>query len=744
MAVSVVCAVVAGVLWAPGPAAAQAPAAVDEARLPAPAYPDVIALAAGGQSSDALVRLDEELHAQGVTSLPLPARLLRAHLLAQAGRPDESGALWQSIAAVPDTSAPLRDLALRSALSVLLQGNRLTAASAALDALTAAHDGHADPQALVDLAQAYVKAGDEGHAGPLFERALQIQQSGTAADAAYLGLAAVKDHTGDAAGALALLREAELHFDQPVTFTAARATERQIATRVKQPVAPFTEDQYAALAGQLSGDVRYQAAIDLLDEWAARYPGTDRADEIDSLRAGVLFAQRADDKAMAAATRFLRDHPHSRFEPDVRTVQFRLDVREQRTASVVTRGRALWLGRVPGVKREDRFSLGRLLAAYLVGVGQVKQGLSMYRRLYGEAVSRDDRADILWRAGVAAVRVGEYSRAVANLTSAIRLQPGPQIERVCRYWLGVAQLRLGRRRDAIATLTALVHDDLYQYYGVEALHLLRQLATGHPDITADLQSAMAPAQAFPDLTLEAASRNDALLAGADLLAQAGLRDDAADFARRAALAHRSDRALGLLAARALDAIGRHRDAVALLGARFAPYLDAPSTGLPADFWTLVYPRAYWPAVKAAAADNRVDPLLLLSIMRRESLFDASAVSRSGAVGLFQVMSYTAADYGSAKGGDPGGRADLTAPTVSAEIGARLVARLMHQFAGAMSPVIASYNAGEDLVSVWWKTVPGRSEPLFVDTMPYGETRNYVRAVLTNYFAYQRLYGQGDH
>ncbi|MDE3156955.1 MAG: lytic transglycosylase domain-containing protein, partial [Acidobacteriota bacterium] len=214
---------------------------------------------------------------------------------------------------------------------------------------------------------------------------------------------------------------------------------------------------------------------------------------------------------------------------------------------------------------------------------------------------------------------------------------------------------------------------------------------------------------------------------------------AADLARQAALAHRGDRGLALLAARALDAAGRHRDAVALLGARFASYVDAPSTGTPADFWRLIYPRAYWSAVKAAAADNHVDPLLLLSIMRRESLFDASAVSSVGAVGLFQVMSYTATDYHAAKG-DPAPTADLTAPRVSADIGAHLIARLMKLFNGEVAPVAASYNAGEDLVSVWWKAVADRSGPMFVDTMPYGQTRNYVRAVLTNYDAYRRLYG----
>ncbi|MDE3154504.1 MAG: hypothetical protein KGN76_05340, partial [Acidobacteriota bacterium] len=517
------------------PPAADAPAAADGARLPGPAYPDVLALAAAGQSAQALVTLDEDVHAQGGTAVPLDARLLRARLLAAAGRPDESDALWQAIAATPGIGDPLRDLALHSALSVAVQAGRLTAASAALDALAAAHDGRADPAALVELAQAYVKANDGAHAAPLFERALALQTAGGAADTARLGLAAIKAQSGDAAGALALLREAELHFASPATFGAARAAERRIAASAHLAIAPFTEDQYASLIGQLSDDARYHEALDLIDEWAARDPKSDRADEMASTRVGVLYASRADDKAMAAAARFLHDYPRSTFVPDVRTVQFRVAVREQRTASVITRGRALWLGRVKGVKPADRFSLGRLLAAYLVGVGRVKEGLAIYRRLYGEAANRDDRADILWRAGVAAVRVHAYSRAAGNLEAAIRLKPGVQTERICRYWLGVAQLRLGRRKDAIETLTGLVHDDLYDYYGAEAQRLLEPLAKRSPEVAAALKGALAPSQAFPSLALDPASTADPRFVAAEALARAGLSDEAADLARQAAL-----------------------------------------------------------------------------------------------------------------------------------------------------------------------------------------------------------------
>ena len=82
---------------------------------------------------------------------------------------------------------------------------------------------------------------------------------------------------------------------------------------------------------------------------------------------------------------------------------------------------------------------------------------------------------------------------------------------------------------------------------------------------------------------------------------------------------------------------------------------------------------------------------------------------------------------------------LVAPA-SADLAARLVRRIFAKFGGATAPVVAAYNAGEDRVEDWWKSATGLAEDLFVDSIPYGETRTYVREVLANYATYKRLYG----
>src|SRR5205814_7482765 len=137
------------------------------------------------------------------------------------------------------------------------------------------------------------------------------------------------------------------------------------------------------------------------------------------------------------------------------------------------------------------------------------------------------------------------------------------------------------------------------------------------------------------------------------------------------------------------------------------YLERPSVGLPEDFWRLAYPRAYWNDVVAAAARHHVDPLLMIALSRQESHFERTIKSPVGAIGLFQIMPYTAVQL------DPGfpvERADeqLIRADVAAELAARHLEQNLALFNGQIAPAIASYNADKERVKVWWaaaKTLP---------------------------------------
>jgi soluble lytic murein transglycosylase len=247
---------------------------------------------------------------------------------------------------------------------------------------------------------------------------------------------------------------------------------------------------------------------------------------------------------------------------------------------------------------------------------------------------------------------------------------------------------------------------------------------------------MAVASPSPQLTDAAVASGE--FNAALLLARAGLMDDASSMLAALSRRLRGDLGLALLAARAASAAGDYATAWSLVATRFAPFLARPLGPVPDDIWQMAFPRAYWPEVAGAAAKSKIDPLLLLSLMRRESRFVATARSRTGALGLFQIMPETAKEV-VAVVEDPSAGERLTETPASAELAARLVRRIMTRFGDAPAPVVAAYNAGEDRVQVWWRAAEGLPEDLFVDSIPYGETRQYVREVLANYAIYKQLY-----
>ena len=84
--------------------------------------------------------------------------------------------------------------------------------------------------------------------------------------------------------------------------------------------------------------------------------------------------------------------------------------------------------------------------------------------------------------------------------------------------------------------------------------------------------------------------------------------------------------------------------------------------------------------------------------------------------------------------------DLFDPEVNTRLGARHLGALIREFGGALVPAIASYNAGRRPVKRWWKA--GRNKPMeiFIEEIPYQETKNYVKRVLGYYHEYKRIYG----
>lgn len=148
-----------------------------------------------------------------------------------------------------------------------------------------------------------------------------------------------------------------------------------------------------------------------------------------------------------------------------------------------------------------------------------------------------------------------------------------------------------------------------------------------------------------------------------------------------------------------------------------------------DLW-LRYPRPYDAEVEKAAADTGLPADWLYAVLRTESLYNPRAVSSAGALGLLQLLLPTARHVAQRAGLPPPARDDLFRPEINIALGARYLSELNRGFSDRFILTLAAYNAGPNRIPGWLPREPVDAE-IWVENIPYNETRAYVQRALSN-------------
>jgi len=685
--------------------------------LPAASFPDIVELAAD-KPADALAALE----AREAGRPSIESDVLRARLLGAVKRHAESARAWRAVGAAEPA---LEVYARRAAVSAHLAAGELDAARELLAGLMSGDSAPEHTDLALDVATALRVAGRHDEARAHYGSVIDARATGSRAESARLGLAESLATTGDTAAALAELRRVRLGFGNFEAYDAAKRAEARLARAASQPVPAVTAGEYATMIDRLLARSRYDEAIALYEAWKRTDPAS--APRLEAAIIDSLYRARENSKARARIREFRKQWPNSSYDDELTVLDFRIAIREARTADVRRLGYAIMRGRVAGVDAREARGIGRLVGSYMVAIGRVTEGLAIFREMFRSARSSSEQEDLLWRAGIAAVRAGQLDRAEGNLQGLVARRVGPETARIARFWLGDIEAKRGNAAAARAIWTALADEHPLDYYGLRAAERLGRAdrlsgSLPRPDLTAD------------DETLEAPE-----LRAARVLSAAGLEADAAAFARQAAERFPDDLGIAYEAARASAAAGEYRAAHSLMARRFPAYMTRGGRDLPPEFLRLFWPMAFEEHVVAAGERAELDPRIMLAIARRESRFDPGVRSVVGAVGLFQFMPYTADELAGPAGLSDVSEDALKTPAASARLAATYLKGLLRQFDGELAPAAAAYNAGEDLVAHWWKAHRAAGVDLFVEMIPYAETRGYVREVVGNYEAYRALY-----
>jgi soluble lytic murein transglycosylase len=161
--------------------------------------------------------------------------------------------------------------------------------------------------------------------------------------------------------------------------------------------------------------------------------------------------------------------------------------------------------------------------------------------------------------------------------------------------------------------------------------------------------------------------------------------------------------------------------------------------VPHRFWEILFPLSYFDTIKSEAEKRQIDPYLIASIIRQETGFEPATVSNAGAVGIMQIMPAEAGTIAAQAGLPAPTREELFDPKTNIAIGVAEYAQKLSALNGNPILAIAAYNAGTDVVGKWLAQVPVDDVDLFIETIPYAETRLYVKTVSRNRFEYRRIY-----
>ncbi|MDJ0624915.1 MAG: transglycosylase SLT domain-containing protein [Candidatus Caenarcaniphilales bacterium] len=157
-----------------------------------------------------------------------------------------------------------------------------------------------------------------------------------------------------------------------------------------------------------------------------------------------------------------------------------------------------------------------------------------------------------------------------------------------------------------------------------------------------------------------------------------------------------------------------------------------------DYWLLSFPFVYFEHAQESANRHRIDPLLVQSLMRQESRFQHKIVSRSNAIGLCQLLPSTAKEVARQINYPVPDFNRLKIPSYNIELGTKYLSGLRNRFNGQNQLAVAAYNGGPGSVSRWLRRKGNMDPDMFVETIPFNETRNYVIYVFRNYWIYQNL------
>jgi len=416
---------------------------------------------------------------------------------------------------------------------------------------------------------------------------------------------------------------------------------------------------------------------------------------------------------------------------------------------------------VQAVPNSD-LSVGYLMSAARIYErnAQYPEALNIWARVANEYAGTDDASTAVFMMGVISYRQKDYAAALDSFNRSLTLSLPASDQARAYLWIGKTQKQLGNTEQATSAWHQAQDKDAGGYYSERARDLLSDRAPFTPptsvNLNPDLTHLRADADSWVRLTFNLPADTDLsglgslatdprVLRGTELW-ELGLYEDArTEFEDLRSEVSIDPVATYRLTNYLLD-LGLYRSAI------FAARQTLTLAGLdehtesmmaPPYFSYVRYGLYYSELVDPDAQENGFDPLFLFSVIRQESLFEGFVRSSAGARGLMQIVPSTGAQIVSQIGWPINyNEDDLYRPNVSIAFGAHYLATNLNALNGDLYAALAAYNGGPGN-AVEWKALAGDDPDLYLESIRFEETRNYIRNIYEIYVIYRRLYGSAN-
>jgi len=629
---------------------------------------------------------------------------------------------------VARTAAPIAEYALLyQAESLSRLGDAAGARATAQQAADQAPDSRAAPAAVTLAAEQSSRAGDEAGAALLWRRFLDRFPDHPDVTRARQAWAQALANAGRVAEAVAAYRELWLLL--PAAPEGEQAARELRALEVRGvPVAPPTplqrlERAERLVAAGVAEPARAEAEALLASPLALEH-------SLRALRVIMEASRRLnrDDAALAAVNRALALAPADRRPPWL-LESARIQQKKNRDGAVLLLDRLLAEQPKSGEAPE-----AMLLKARLLEAGPAPRSAEpVYLKLAQTFPEADEGLAAIWRLGWLSWLRSDYVEAVDRWSRIPTSRTASQGYRdASAYWIGRALTERGELDGAARQFAQLVSEAPRSYYGVLASRRAprAQPSPGRNPVSAQLAATL---PADPRELLQA----DAPWARIEALRAVGLGDHADEEMDETVRRSLGDprRLYALAVAYAQES--RFFLSLRILRRHFMGVARSAPASLPRIFWELFYPMGWRVELSDAASRAALDPYLVAAVVREESSFHPQARSRVGARGLMQLMPDTARQLAKSRG-LPTSEEALDDPAVNLALGSTYLAALVREF-GEPRLAVAAYNAGPARVREWWKGRATDDVEVWVELIPFVETRGFVRRVMLSWEEYRRLY-----